>query len=72
MIDQEDVKAVSETLASGIIAQGEKVEEFENKLAQLIGAKHAVACSSGTSAGLRVHKSRGSASAIAPTSTRRP
>jgi dTDP-4-amino-4,6-dideoxygalactose transaminase len=50
MIDQDDIRAVSEVLASGNIALGEKVEEFENKLAQLIGAKHAVACSSGTSA----------------------
>lgn len=50
MIDEDDVEAVSEVLASGNIAQGEKVEEFENEFARLIGVRHAVACSSGTSA----------------------
>jgi len=50
MIDEDDVRAVSEVLASGNIAQGEKVEEFENEVARLVGVKHAVACSSGTSA----------------------
>ena len=50
MIDEDDIRAVSEVLASGNIAQGDKVEEFENALARLIGVRNAVACSSGTSA----------------------
>jgi perosamine synthetase len=49
-IDQVDVKAVSEVLASGRIAQGEKVKEFENALARYVGRKYGVAVSSGTSA----------------------
>jgi dTDP-4-amino-4,6-dideoxygalactose transaminase len=50
MIDQEDIKAVVDVLASGKIAQGEKVKEFENALSRFIGTKYAVAVSSGTSA----------------------
>jgi len=50
MIDQDDIRAVSRVLASGSISQGEKVREFENELAHFVGTKHAVACSSGTSA----------------------
>lgn len=50
LIDEEDIKAVAEVLASGHIAQGQKVREFENAVANLVGVKHAVACSSGTAA----------------------
>jgi len=49
-IDQDDVDAVSKTLASGLVAQGGKVKEFENQIARFIGVKHAAACSSGTAA----------------------
>ncbi len=49
-IDQEDIDEVREVLASGMIAQGEKVKEFEEAFARFIGTKYAVACSSGTSA----------------------
>lgn len=49
-IDQEDIEAVAKVLASGNIAQGEKVREFENELARYVGTKHAIACSSGTAA----------------------
>jgi len=49
-IDQDDIRAVSRVLASGNIAQGKKVKEFENELAKLVGTKHAIACSSGTTA----------------------
>jgi perosamine synthetase len=49
-IDQDDVEAVSKTLASGCIAQGGKVREFEKQTARFVGVKHAVACSSGTTA----------------------
>ena len=50
IIDQDDIRAVSEVLASGQIAQGEKVREFEEAVAGYVGTKYAVACSSGTSA----------------------
>ena len=49
-IDKDDVEAVSRTLISGNIAQGERVKEFENEIARFIGVKHAVACSSGSAA----------------------
>ena len=50
MIDEKDVEAVAEVLASGMIAQGEKVSEFEDALAGFVGARYGVAVSSGTSA----------------------
>lgn len=49
-IDQGDIKAVVDVLASGMIVQGKKVKEFENALARLVGARYGVAVSSGTSA----------------------
>jgi perosamine synthetase len=49
-VEQDDVEAVASVLASGKIAQGEKVREFEKALAAFVGIKYAVACSSGTSA----------------------
>jgi dTDP-4-amino-4,6-dideoxygalactose transaminase len=49
-IDQKDIEAVAKVLASGNIAQGKKVREFENELARYVGTKHAIACSSGTAA----------------------
>lgn len=50
LIDQEDIAAVSDVLASGNIAQGVKVNEFEQAVSQFVGTKFGVACSSGTSA----------------------
>ena len=49
-ITQDDVEAVTEVLQSGMIAQGEKVAQFEKRFAHFIGKKYAIACSSGTSA----------------------
>ena len=49
-IDREDIKAVTEVLASGHISQGEKVKEFETRLAKFVGTKYGIAVSSGTSA----------------------
>jgi len=49
-IDKDDIKAVTDVLSSGQIAQGDKVREFEDRVAKFVGVKHAVACSSGTSA----------------------
>lgn len=50
LIGEEEKKAVQEVLDSGVIAQGPKVKEFEEKFAQYCGVKYAVATSSGTTA----------------------
>lgn len=50
LIDKEDINAVTDVLASGHIAQGEKVREFETRIANFIGTKYGIAISSGTSA----------------------
>ncbi|GKV64850.1 MULTISPECIES: UDP-4-amino-4,6-dideoxy-N-acetyl-beta-L-altrosamine transaminase [unclassified Sporosarcina] len=49
-IDEEDIEAVVSTLRSPFLTQGPKVEEFEKKLADYVGAKYAVAFSNGTAA----------------------
>lgn len=49
-IDYEDIRAVSEVLASPYLTTGPKVEEFEKKLCELTGAKYAIAISNGTTA----------------------
>ena len=49
-IDEEDIKAVSDVLHSDWITQGSKVAEFEKEFANYVGARYAVAVSSGTAA----------------------
>jgi perosamine synthetase len=49
-ITEEDVRAVTEVVRSGRLALGPKAEAFENALAAYVGARHAVAVSSGTAA----------------------
>ena len=49
-IDDEDIKAVIEVLRSDWLTTGPKVAEFEEALARYVGAKFAVAVSSGTAA----------------------
>jgi perosamine synthetase len=44
----EEVAAVTEVLNSGMIAQGKKVAELEERWAAYCGAKHAIALSNGT------------------------
>jgi dTDP-4-amino-4,6-dideoxygalactose transaminase len=46
----EEIKAVSKVIASGHIAEGAVVKEFEQKFADYLNVKHAVATNSGTSA----------------------
>ena len=41
-------KAVNKVIRSGFIAQGKVTEEFEQKIAEYVGVKHAIAVSSGT------------------------
>ena len=46
----EEEQLVLEVLRSGSVAQGPKVKEFEDRFAELFGAKHAVAVNNGTTA----------------------
>ncbi len=50
IIGKEEKKLVLEVLNSGMLAQGQKVKEFEKNFAHLCGSKHAVAMNSGTAA----------------------
>ena len=49
-IEEEDIRAVVETLRSDWLTTGPKVAEFEEKIAAFVGAKHAVSFTSGTAA----------------------
>ncbi len=49
--DEEDVKAVTDVIRRGSYwATGPEIKEFEDKVAEFVGRKHAVAFNSGTSA----------------------
>ena len=50
IIGDEEIENVVEVLKSGMIAQGPKVEEFEERFAEWVGADYAVAVNSGTAA----------------------
>ena len=50
IIADDEIDEVVKVLRSGFIAQGPKVAEFEEKFAEYLGVKHAVAVSSGTTA----------------------
>ena len=50
LIGAEEQERVAATLASGILAQGPRVRELEERFAEFVGAPHAVATSSGTTA----------------------
>lgn len=49
-VDEDDISAVVEVLRSGFLTQGPVIERFEAALAERVGARHAVAVSSGTAA----------------------
>lgn len=49
-IDDDDIKSVIEVLKSDYLTAGPIINEFENKVAQLVDAKYAVAVSNGTAA----------------------
>ena len=49
-IGKDEIKAVTETMKSGWVTQGQKVEEFEKSFAQYCGVKYGVAANSGTAA----------------------
>ncbi len=50
LIDELDIEAVIRTLRSDFITTGPQIENFEKKMADYVGAKYAVAVSSGTAA----------------------
>jgi len=49
-IDNEDIRAVTETLLDDLITTGPRVQELENRLCGLTGAKYAVGIANGTAA----------------------
>lgn len=49
-IEDDDINAVAKALKGEYLTGGETVSEFEEKMAQYVGAKYAVAVSSGTAA----------------------
>src|SRR5436190_23835114 len=49
-LDESDVQAVVEVLRSGRLALGARTVEFERRIAEYIGVRHAVAVNSGTAA----------------------
>lgn len=49
-IEDDDVAAVAAALRSDFLTTGPLVEQFEKQFAEAVGAKHAVACNSGTAA----------------------
>ena len=50
LFDDAEEKAVADVMDSGRITAGERVAEFEEKIASFLGRKYGVACSSGTCA----------------------
>lgn len=49
-IDEDDIQAVVDVLRSGMLTQGPTIEAFEQAIARYVGAKYAIALSSGTAA----------------------
>ncbi|MBB4823664.1 UDP-4-amino-4,6-dideoxy-N-acetyl-beta-L-altrosamine transaminase [Sporosarcina luteola] len=49
-VDEDDIQVVVETLRSPYLTQGPKVEEFEQAVAEYVGANYAVAFTNGTAA----------------------
>ena len=49
-IDEQDIEAVVETLKSDYLTTGPKIKEFEEKFADYVDAKYAVAIANGTAA----------------------
>ena len=47
-VGAEEAAAVAEVLTSGMIVQGKKVAELEERWAEFCGVKHAIAVSNGT------------------------
>lgn len=58
-IDDADIQGIAEVLRSGRLALGPRAEEFERRMADYVGARHAVAVNSGTAALHLIVKSLG-------------
>ncbi|HTO39965.1 MAG TPA: UDP-4-amino-4,6-dideoxy-N-acetyl-beta-L-altrosamine transaminase [Rhizomicrobium sp.] len=50
LIEEDDIAAVTAVLRGDFLTTGPSVRRFEKKLAQTVGAKHAVVCANGTAA----------------------
>jgi len=50
LIGEDEQNAVLDVMASGMVAQGPRVKEFESRFAEMCGAEHGIATTSGTSA----------------------
>jgi dTDP-4-amino-4,6-dideoxygalactose transaminase len=50
ILEEQEIESVTEVLRSGLIAQGNKVTEFEGAFAKFVGTRYAVAANSGTAA----------------------
>ncbi len=50
LLGDDEARAVSEVIKSGMLAQGKKVAEFEEGFGKFIGAKHTIAVGNGTQA----------------------
>ncbi len=48
IIGQEEIKAVGDVLASGMLTQGESVKRFEEAFSDYLGVQHSIAVSNGT------------------------
>ena len=49
-LDEEDIQAIVRQMREGTLTQGAVIEIFERSVAQYVGAKYAVAVTSGTAA----------------------
>lgn len=49
-LDESDIEKAVEVMRGGMLAQGKNVVAFEERFAQMTDAKHAIACSNGTTA----------------------
>lgn len=58
-IGEEEIQAVADVLRSGMIAQGKRVAELEERWAEFIGVRHAIAVSNGTVALMSIYAAMG-------------
>ncbi|MFW6108232.1 MAG: DegT/DnrJ/EryC1/StrS family aminotransferase, partial [bacterium] len=49
-VGEEELAAIREVFATGMLVQGERVAALEAGVAERVGTAHGVACSSGTAA----------------------